>query len=155
LDREMLRSLKAQAEERWDRFSHGELAGRTLGIIGAGFSGTDLARKAHAFHMRVVGLRRSAAPAPDFDALYRRADLHAFLAECDFLVVTAPLTAETEGMLGPAEFAAMKPSAYYVCISRGGIAEDDALLDALRTGKIAGAGLDAHAVEPLPPGSPF
>jgi len=70
-------------------------------------------------------------------------------------VVTAPRTPETTGMLGEAEFRAMKRTAYYICFSRGGIADDDALLRALNEGWIAGAGLDAHSVEPLPADSPF
>ncbi len=155
LDREMLRSLAAQGEQRWDRFRHGELNGRTLGVIGTGYSGQDLAAKAKAFHMRVLGMRRTSADAPGFDEVFPRERLHAFLGACDFLVVTAPLTDETRGMLGTEEFAAMKDGAFYICISRGGIAADNALLDALRSGKIAGAGLDAHDVEPLPEGSPF
>src|ERR671938_76545 len=89
------------------------------------------------------------------DELFSHDRLHEFLGQSDFVVVTAPRTPETAGMLGEAEFRAMKPSAYYVCFSRGGIAEDGALLRALREGWIAGAGLDAHAREPLPADSPF
>ena len=76
------------------------------------------------------------------------------LPACDFVVVTAPINDETRGMFNRAAFAAMKPSAFYVCFSRGEIAEDDALLDALQSGKIAGAGLDAHSVEPPAAGQP-
>ena len=71
------------------------------------------------------------------------------------VMVTAPRTPSTVGVFDRDAFARMKPSAYFICISRGGIADDEALLDALRTGQIAGAGLDAHGVEPLPPDSPF
>jgi phosphoglycerate dehydrogenase-like enzyme len=155
LNRNAMRWIRAQRARKWDAFRHGELNGLTCGIIGMGNAGTDLALKAKAFHMRVVGLRRSDQPAPNFDRIYPRRDLHALLAESDFVVVTAPLTAETKDMLGEAEFRAMKHSAFFVCISRGGIANDDALLKALHEGWIAGAGLDAHAVEPLPPDSPF
>jgi len=155
LDRQVLRSIRAQTEKRWDRFFHGELAGKTCAIIGAGHSGLDLALKAKAFHMRVIGLRRGGGTAPNFDTMFPRERLHELLAEADFLVMSAPLTPETEGMLGAAEFAVMKPSAFYICFSRGGIADDAALLAALQHKTIAGAGLDAHAVEPLPPESPF
>lgn len=155
LDRDVPRWMRAQGDRRWDRYSHGELNGRTAGIIGLGNCGQDLAKKLKAFNMRVLGVRRTDADAPYVDKVYPRAQLHEFLAEVDFLIVTAALTPESRGVLGPAEFAAMKPSAYYVCISRGGIADDDALLDALQTGQIAGAGLDAHGREPLPPDSPF
>ena len=155
LDRQAARSLKAQSERRWDRFYHGELNGRTCGIIGTGHAGIDLAGKLRAFHMRVLGLRRREEAQPAFDRIYRQDELHAFLGRCDAVVVTAPLTDSTRGMLDADAFAAMKDGTLYVCISRGGIADDAALLDALRTGKLAGAGLDAHALEPLDPTSPF
>jgi phosphoglycerate dehydrogenase-like enzyme len=77
------------------------------------------------------------------------------LGECDFVVVTAPSTPATVGMFDEAAFRAMKPTAFWICISRGGIADDDALLKALQDGTIAGAGLDAHGTEPLPADSPF
>ena len=155
LDREAARSLRAQSERRWDRFYHGELNGRTCGIIGTGHAGIDLAGKLRAFHMRVLGLRRREEAQPAFDRIYRQDELHAFLGRCDAVVVTAPLTDSTRGMLDADAFAAMKDSSLYVCISRGRIADDAALLDALRTGKLAGAGLDAHGLEPLDPASPF
>lgn len=155
LNREAMRWIESQRQHKWQRFTHAELNGLTCGIIGAGYSGADLAIKAKAFHMRVIGLRRNDVPTPNFDRMYRRDDINAFLAECDFVVVTAPLTEETEGMLGAAQFAAMKPTAYYICFSRGGLADDDALYDALKNGQIAGAGLDAHLVEPLAEDSPF
>lgn len=156
LNRDALRWIEAQRERTWARHTHGELAGLTCGLIGLGNSGMDLARKAKAFHMRVLGLRRTAVPAgPDVDRVFPGERLHDLLAESDFVVVTAPRTDRTIGMLGADEFAAMKPSACFICVSRGGIADDAALLAALESGGIAGAGLDAHGQEPLPPDSPF
>lgn len=155
LQRDAVRWLDEQRAGIWQHRPHEELANKTCAIIGTGYSGVDLALKAKAFHMRVIGMRRSGEDAPHFDRIYRREALHEFLAEADFVVVTAPRTPETLGMLGAAEFAVMKPTAYYVCFSRGGIADDDALLDAIVSGKIAGAGLDAHTTEPLPADSPF
>jgi phosphoglycerate dehydrogenase-like enzyme len=155
LQRDAVRWIDEQRAHIWGRRPHEELLGKTIAILGTGYSGADLALKAKAFHMRVTGMRRSGAPAPNFDRMYKREELHDFLAEADFVVVTAPRTPETLGMLGAAEFAVMKPTAYYICFSRGGIADDAALLDAIVTGKIAGAGLDAHDQEPLPPDSPF
>jgi phosphoglycerate dehydrogenase-like enzyme len=153
LDRDVPRWMRAQAVHRWDHFVHSELAGLTVGIYGLGNSGLDLALKAKAFHMRVLGVRRRPElPSPYVDEL---CDLDTLLAESDFVVVTAPRTPSTKGVFGREAFARMKESAYFICISRGGIADDDALLEALRTGQIAGAGLDAHGVEPLPPESPF
>jgi phosphoglycerate dehydrogenase-like enzyme len=156
LDRNVPRWTAGQAEHRWERFTHGELNGKTLGIVGLGHSGADLARKAAAFHMRVLGVRRQAdLPVPYVEQIYPPERLHQFLGECDFVVVTAPLTDATAGMFDESAFRAMKKSAYWICISRGGIADDAALLRALREGWIMGAGLDVHGVEPLPPESPF
>ena len=155
LNRQAIRWIRAQEAHRWDSFVHGELNGLTCGIIGLGHSGQDLALKAKAFHMTVIGVRKNAQPTPNVDRVYPSEQLHALLREADFVVVTAPRTPETAGMLGEAEFRAMRPTAHYVCFSRGGIADDAALERALREGWIAGAGLDAHAEEPLPPDSPF
>lgn len=155
LNRNALRWLKAQKARRWDRFTHGELNGLTLGIIGMGHSGQNLALKARAFHMRVLGVRRQAGPTPGFDVVYGQSQIDRMLPQCDFVVMTAPLTEQTRDMLGEAQFSAMKPSAFYICFSRGGIANDAALLRALHEGWIAGAGLDAHSEEPLPADSPF
>jgi phosphoglycerate dehydrogenase-like enzyme len=155
LNRNAMEWIQAQAEHRWTRSVHGELNGMTCGIIGLGYSGQDLALKCKAFHMRVLGMRRNTRPTPNVDEIYPRERMAEFLGQSDFVVVTAPLTPETKGMLGEAEFRAMKRSAYYICFSRGGIADDAALLRALREGWIAGAGLDAHSEEPLPADSPF
>lgn len=155
LNRNAYRWIEGHRNKKWDPFFHGELNGMTVGILGAGYSGVDLALKAKAFHMRVLGLRRNTQPTPNFDTMYSRDQLHEFLGESDFVVVTAPKTPETENMLGEAEFKAMKPTAFYVCFSRGGVANDDALYKAITEGWIAGAGLDAHGVEPLPADSPF
>jgi phosphoglycerate dehydrogenase-like enzyme len=156
LNRDVPRWMRAQAAKKWDRFTHPELNGLTLGIVGLGNSGSDLALKAQAFHMRVLGIRRNPERSvPGVDTMYRSEQLHEMLAECDFVVVTAPSTPATVGMFDEAAFKAMKPTAYWICISRGGIADDDALLKALQEGWIAGAGLDAHGVEPLPSDSPF
>lgn len=155
LARDTRRWLRNQDERTWERWFHPELTGQTCGIIGLGYSGQDLALKLKAFHMRVIGIRRTPRLTPNVDEVFPRERLHEMLAQSDFVVVTAPRTPETRGMLGEAEFRAMKPSAFYVCYSRGGIADDAALLRALNEGWIAGAGLDAHTQEPLPPDSPF
>ncbi len=155
LNRDALQWVRAQDERRWARHIHAELNGLTCGIVGLGYSGVDLAQKAKAFHMEVLGVRRNVQPTPYVDEVYAPGDLHRILPRVDFLVVTAPYTPETHGLLGAAEFRAMKPSAYYINFSRGGIADDEALLAALENGWIAGAGIDAHGEEPLPAESPF
>jgi phosphoglycerate dehydrogenase-like enzyme len=155
LNRGTVRWIHAQDEHRWERGVHGELYGLTLGIIGLGNTGRDLALKAQAFHMRVIGMRRNPQPTPNVDEVFTRDRLDELLQQADFVVVTAPRTAETTGMLGEREFRLMKPSAYFVASSRGGIADEAALLQALKEGWIAGAGLDAFAEEPLPPDHPL
>jgi phosphoglycerate dehydrogenase-like enzyme len=92
---------------------------------------------------------------PDVDQVFPLVDLPVMLAEADHVIVAAPWTRQTDGLLGPREFAAMKPGAYYVNISRGPLAKEESLLEALRSGKLAGAGLDVFAVEPLPAEHPF
>jgi phosphoglycerate dehydrogenase-like enzyme len=156
LNRRALRWVDNQRARRWERyFDAGELQGLTCGIVGLGLAGQDLALKCKAFHMRVLGVRRRPAPTPNVDEVFGPERLREMLPRCDFVVVAAPRTPETRGMLGEAELRLMKPTAHYVCFSRGGIADDAALLRALEEGWIAGAGLDAHAEEPLRPDSPF
>jgi phosphoglycerate dehydrogenase-like enzyme len=155
LNRNAVRSVEAQRKHQWDQFMHGELDGLTCGVVGLGHSGLEVARRAAAFNMRVIGLRRIYRPTHEVQELYPRDQLRAFLMRSDVVVVTVPRTAETMGMFGEDEFRAMKPTALYICFSRGGIADDTALLRALREGWIAGAGLDVHSQEPLPANSPF
>ena len=156
LDRDAPRWVRAQGAREWNRFSHGELNGATCGIVGMGGAGTALARRAAAFDMRVLGLRReSTRSVPGVERMYGPSEVVEFAGQVDFLVVTAALTPQSKGLLGYEALRAMKPTAFYVCVSRGGIADDAALLTALQEGWIAGAGLDAHDVEPLPADSPF
>ncbi len=154
LARNLHTAVRNQRERRWERNvmdTMSDLHGRTLALVGAGNIGRNVARLARAYGMRVVACRRTAKPTPFVDRVYPLAELHALLAEGDFVVVAVPLTAHTEGMLGPAEFLAMKRGAFYVNVSRGGVAQERALMDALMWEHLAGAGLDVFAVEPLPP----
>jgi phosphoglycerate dehydrogenase-like enzyme len=153
LDRGAWRWARAQEQRVWDHFLHGELHGRTLGLIGLGTAGAQLARIGQGLGMRVLGVSRSGAPVDGVDVLPLDR-LHELLAASDAVVVTAPSTNESRGMLGEAEFRAMKPTAWYINVSRGDIADRPALLRALQDGWIAGAGLDAHAIEPLPDDAP-
>jgi phosphoglycerate dehydrogenase-like enzyme len=140
----------AQRAHRWDRIQHVELAGQTLGIVGLGRSGARLARMARAMDMRVLATRRTPGADARVDGVYPPERVGEMLAQSDLVVVTAPLTPQTRGMIGEAEFRAMKPTAFFINISRGEVCDLPALERALREGWIAGAGLDAHHVEPLP-----
>jgi phosphoglycerate dehydrogenase-like enzyme len=158
LARNLHLALRNQQTRRWDHDIHhtmSDLHGRTLAVVGLGNIGQNIARLGRALGMRVVGCRRKDLPAPHVDQLYPRKDLHRMLAEADYVAVAAPLTPQTTGLLGPAEFAALKRGARYVNVSRGAVAQENALLEALRSGQVAAAGLDVYAVEPLPPDHPF
>lgn len=151
-------ALRNQAQRRWDRDvarTMADLHGRTLAVVGLGNIGRAVARLARCYGMRVVGCRRTDRPVADVDRVYPCRELHAMLAEADVVAVAAPLTDRTEGMLGAAEFAAMKRGALYVNLSRGSVAQEAALLDALRSGHVAAAGLDVFAAEPPPPDHPL
>lgn len=133
------------------------LHGQTLGIIGTGEIGGQVARLAQAFGMRTLGLRRRVGgdntAVPNFDQVYPRSRLHQLLAESDAVVIAVPATDETRGMIGKREFKAMKSSAYLINVARGSIVDEAALIQALERKVIAGAALDVYATEPLPPSS--
>ena len=157
--KELGRLKEEQRAHQWHRFAGIELVGRTMAIIGPGRIGREIARIARVFRMRVVALGRDCNPARagslGVDRLYSREQLHRMLAEADCLVVCAPLTPETEDLLGAAEFDALKPGAVFVNIGRGAIVDETALLRGLREGRIAFAALDVFREEPLPSESPF
>src|SRR5215213_9758927 len=157
--KEIGRLREEQRTHQWHRFAGIELAGQTMAIIGPGRIGREIARIARAFRMRVIALGRDSDPARagslGVDQLYSRDELHSMLAEADCLVVCAPLTPETEDLLGAAEFAALKPGAVFVNIGRGAIIGENALLHGLREGRIAFAALDVFREEPLALESPF
>jgi phosphoglycerate dehydrogenase-like enzyme len=129
------------------------LHGKSMLVVGIGGIGEEIARRAHGFGMRVMATRRSDAPAPDFvERVGKPQDLLAMLPNADVVAVCVPLTAETENMFNEHAFAAMKDGSYLINIARGGIVNSDALLAALRSGKLAGACLDVTDPEPLPAG---
>lgn len=142
---------------QWDEYAGEELAGKTMAIIGYGAIGRMLARVAQSFEMTVVGTRRSVAAVVREDGIeiHPARELRQVLSRADIVVVCLPLTHETEGLIGEAEFRAIKPGAYLVSVGRGKVIEESALLRALREGWIGGAGLDVHAQTPLPADSPF
>jgi phosphoglycerate dehydrogenase-like enzyme len=158
LARNLHTALRNQLQHRWDHDVYrtmSDLQGKTLAVFGLGHIGRSIARLGQAFGMRVVGCRRTDRPTAEVDRVYPCRELHAMLAEADYLAVAAPLTRHTEGALGPAEFAALKPGAIYINVSRGGVAREQALLDALKSGRVSAAGLDVFAAEPLPPDHPL
>src|SRR5215469_3446974 len=131
-----------------------ELGGKTLLVVGLGDIGGRLARLAKGFDMRVIGLRRDpGAGRGAADAVHRMGELDVLLPEADFVALTCPLTAETENLIDAQAFARMKPSAHLVNIARGRVVDEAALIEALDARRIAGAGIDVTAEEPLAPSS--
>ncbi len=133
-----------------------ELGGKTLLVVGLGDIGGRVARLAKAFDMRVIGLRRD--PTADqgaADAVHTMSELNSLLPEADVIVLTCPLTPETENLIDAAALSRMKPSAHLVNVARGRVVDETALVEALAARRIAGAGLDVTAEEPLAPNSPL
>jgi len=158
LARNLHRAMRQQHDRLWSRdIRHGlgDLGDKTVGVVGLGNIGQHIARLCQAFGMRVLGTRRTPRTTPCVDRVYGPEKTTEMLAQADFVVVAAPLTRETDGMLGQADFEAMKRGVYFVNISRGRIAREDVLLEALRSGHVAGAGLDVFATEPLPADHPL
>ncbi|HEY3248707.1 MAG TPA: D-2-hydroxyacid dehydrogenase, partial [bacterium] len=150
-------AVRLQLAHRFEHYAiqGEELGGRTLGILGLGAIGRDIARTAPAFEMRVIGIKRVPGPIEGVDVVLPPEGLHDVLREADYVVVALPLTRATRHLMGEREFRAMKPSAVLINIGRGAIVDEPALITALREGWIAGAGLDVFEHEPLPVDSPF
>lgn len=149
---------RQQAQHVWHRPAAEELPeinGKTMAVVGLGAIGHEIAKKAKAMDMKVIAARREMTQEPFVDRLYRPEQLLEMLAEADFVVVTLPLTDQTKQLFGREQFAAMKSSAYFINVSRGGVVQEDLLIEALRENRIAGAGLDVFAEEPLPASSPL
>ena len=153
------RAVRQQVAHRWDsaalRNDVTLLSGATLGIVGLGAIGRRIAEIASAFGMRVTAFKRTPGNAPGVERVFGPSQLAPFLKEAEYVVNTLPLTPQTRGLFGPAEFAAMRSDAVLINIGRGGTVRTDALVEALKSGSIAGAALDVTDPEPLPPEHPL
>ncbi|MEB6550140.1 D-2-hydroxyacid dehydrogenase [Heyndrickxia sporothermodurans] len=132
-----------------------EMHGKTVGIIGAGAIGKETAKIAKAFGMKVIGIRHSDISEESFDEMYITDHLNSILPQCDYVVVTTPLTDETYHLFGNEQFQLMKESAFFINIGRGEIVVEEELVRALEMRSIAGAGLDVFEKEPLSEQSPL
>ncbi|MDE0298787.1 MAG: D-2-hydroxyacid dehydrogenase [Candidatus Poribacteria bacterium] len=152
-------SIINQTNKFWENFRKLpvlEISGDTLGIIGLGSIGIQVAHRAHAFGMRILAVDPTQTEKPaEVDSLWKMDRLHDMLGKSDFVAICCPLTPETTGMIGTAEFNAMKSTAILITIGRGQIIDQAALVEALQSKKIAGAGLDVTDPEPLPQDSPL
>jgi phosphoglycerate dehydrogenase-like enzyme len=162
LSRDFPAMFRDQQQGRWGRPGVGDvptladLDGKTLLVIGLGGIGTEVAKRAHAFGMRVIATRASDRTGPDYVSYVGLPEeLTALARQADFVVNCAPLTPATTGVFNAAFFAAMKPTAYFLSVGRGRSTVTDDLVAALRERRIAGAGLDVTDPEPLPPGHPL
>jgi phosphoglycerate dehydrogenase-like enzyme len=154
--KDLARMKRQQAAAEWTCFDVEELHGRTLAIVGYGAIGRATAARAHAFGMKIHALRRSG---PGEDPLVSRwfgaETLDGMLAGADYLLISAPLTPETRGLLDARRLALLPPHAVLINVGRGPVAEEAALIAALREGRLRGAVLDVFDVEPLPAEHPF
>ena len=150
--------IRAQQKHEWVRYMPQELLGKTVGIVGMGHIGEEVARLAKAFGCRVIATRRSVTEprAGGYaDELLPSKDLERLLGASDYVVLCVPLTSETRGMIGEPQLRSMKQTAVLINIARGGVIVEADLVRALREGRIAGAGLDVFEREPLPEDSPL
>jgi phosphoglycerate dehydrogenase-like enzyme len=161
---------KRWAEDRVERFMPTELRGSTVGIVGYGSVGREIARVCHSLGAEIVGIKRDLKlledegycldghgdPKAEFvGRLYPPQAIASMSSICDFIVICVPLTQKTRGMVGEKVFKLMKPKRYLIDISNGGVVDHGALVEALQEGKIAGVALDVFPVEPLPQSSPL
>jgi len=152
------RSFRQQIEGRFKWFPMDVLTGKTVGIVGFGRIGREVARVVRFFDMKVVATRRTAQVGDveeNADLLLPLVRLHELLERSDFVVLALPLTDESRNLIGEAELKAMKPTARLINVSRGAIVDEQALIRALQEGSIGGAGLDVFVQEPLPADSPL
>lgn len=153
------RMIRNQMADVWEAFDVSWASGHTVGIIGYGDIGRAIAERVRALGMTVLAVRRHVSPSKSADPLVaetftpdRRLEM---ISRCDYVVVAAPLTPETRGMIGETEFAAMKPTAVVINVGRGPVIDEEAMVAALSSGRIRGAALDVFDHEPLPAGHPF
>jgi phosphoglycerate dehydrogenase-like enzyme len=152
LARNFRRVLAQQQEQHWQRFFPQLLHGKTVGILGVGLIAEALAPRCKALGMTVVGISRSNRLPPGFDRMVPRADVARAVADLDFLVLLIPYERETHHIVDATVLRAMKRSAFLINLARGGVVDEQALIQALEEEWIAGAALDAFETEPLPKG---
>jgi phosphoglycerate dehydrogenase-like enzyme len=153
------RMIRNQMAGVWEPFDVLPISGKTIGIVGYGDIGRAVAARARPLGMNVLAMKRHVSTQTSSDPLvghiYTPNERIAMLSRCDYIVVAAPLNAETRGLIGAAEFAAMKPGAVIINVGRGPVIEENAMIKALSEGTIKGAALDVFDEEPLPEGHPF
>ena len=156
--RRALHMISEQREKRWERFNGTDLHNRTVLIIGLGSVGSEIARVSKSLGMNVLGIRRNpelSAGNTSVDSVYKLDSLHDLLPKAEYLVLSAPETAETEGLIGPKEISLLKKGAVVINVGRGALIDELAMIEALNSGHLGGAYLDVFSKEPLPTNSPL
>ena len=148
-------ALDRQRRHAWERYRPGTVAGRTVGILGMGNAGRALGERCAALGMRVIATDAEQHDAGFAAAVYPPEETMRVVTDTDVLAVLLPLTDRTRGLLDREALLSMKPGSHLICLSRGGIVDEDALAELLASGHLAGAALDVFAAEPLRPDSPL
>ncbi len=155
LSRRLHDSVRYQDKHSWTRWPPRLIDGKTVGIYGVGLIAEALAPRCQALGMTVIGFTSTKRNLPGFDRMHLRSEFTKIAGELDYLVLLVPYSEETRHSIDARVFAAMKPSSFLVNLARGGIVDEDALIQALNSGQIAGAALDVFQEEPLPPEHPL
>jgi len=150
LNRNFPQIVRNQDQRIWDRWPTKLLYQKKVGILGLGVSGREITRKCKAFHMTVYGINRTKREVEFVDHFFYPDGLLEVIREVDYFVIVVPSTPETRKMVGAEAIAAMKPTAFLINVGRGDVVDEEALIHALKTGKIAGAALDVFACDPDP-----
>lgn len=154
--KDLPRLLRDKENKHWDHYPNNELRGRTLLIVGLGKVGLEVARLARCFGMHIIGTkRRPDGELPDVEKVYASDRLKELVPGADAVVATVPLTEETAGMIDRETIELMKTECVFVNVGRGGVVDEQALIEALKANKIRGAALDVFQEEPLPEDSPL
>lgn len=156
--KDLPRLMRQKNEGRWEQYPVAELRGATLGVVGYGDIGRASAKLAKAYGMRVLGVKRNPSATfrdPHCDEVFGREGLEEVAAQSDYLLVCAPLTEQTRGMISADVLARCRPSTVIINVGRGPLVDEEALIEALRKGAIKGAALDVTTIEPLPEESPL
>ena len=155
LSRRLPDSVHAQDKSSWTRWAPKLIDHKTVGIYGIGLIAEALAPRCKALGMTVLGFGSTKREVAGFDRVYLRSEFLSVAPTLDYFILLVPYSAETHRLIGAREFAAMRPTSYFINLARGGIVDEDALMAALNNGTIAGAALDVFQEEPLPATSPL
>ena len=151
----VLQRMEEQREHNWFEEYSGMLHGKRIGMMGTGTIARHIAETAGCFGMTATGLSRSGKPTPGFKQVMQTGEIYNFLEEIDYLVAVLPDTADTDKLLNAVSLAKLPEHAYFINVGRGNVVDEDALIDALKNGRMAGAALDVFHEEPISQDSPL